>query len=243
KIEAGEITLARDDFSMDRLVSHIAELHRASAQAKSLTFRWSIAPEAEGHYAGDTVRITQVLSNLLSNAVKFTEAGEVVLDVIAFGDEIRFQVSDSGIGFDEETGQRLFRRFEQADASIRRRFGGTGLGLAISRSLVELMGGRIVVQSTPGRGSSFSVYVPLERLEGGGSDEAVDQTPALDIAGCRVLVAEDHPTNQKVVEQILESVGVTPTSVESRHQAIDLLKTERFDVVLMDMQMPELDGL
>jgi signal transduction histidine kinase/CheY-like chemotaxis protein len=243
KIEAGEIALARDDFSMERLVSHIAELHRASAQAKSLTFRWSIAPEAEGHFAGDTVRITQVLSNLLSNAVKFTEAGEVVLDVIAFGDEIRFQVSDSGIGFDEETGQRLFRRFEQADASIRRRFGGTGLGLAISRSLIELMGGRIVVQSKPGQGSTFSVYMPLERLEDVAVAEDEGEAQNFDIAGARVLVAEDHPTNQKVVELILESVGVIPVIVENGQLALDLLKQERFDVVLMDMQMPELDGL
>jgi signal transduction histidine kinase/AmiR/NasT family two-component response regulator len=243
KIEAGEITLARDDFSMERLVGHIAELHRASALSKGLDFRWTVAPDAIGHYAGDTVRLTQVLSNLLSNAVKFTEAGEVVLEVIAFGDEVRFQVSDSGIGFDEETGARLFRRFEQADASIRRRFGGTGLGLAISRSLVELMGGRIVVQSTPGQGSVFAVYVPLERLADGESVEGAEVGPELDIVGCRVLVAEDHPTNQKVVELILESVGVIPTIVDNGRLALDLLKTERFDVVLMDMQMPELDGL
>jgi signal transduction histidine kinase/ActR/RegA family two-component response regulator len=244
KIEAGEITLARDEFSMDRLVGGIAELHRASAHAKSLAFRWSVAPEAEGRYAGDTVRMTQVLSNLLSNAVKFTETGEVVLEVIVTeSGETRFQVSDTGIGFDEETGARLFRRFEQADASIRRRFGGTGLGLAISRSLVELMGGRIEVSSVPGQGSTFSVYVPLEPLHGEVGDEVAAPAPALDIAGCRVLVAEDHPTNQKVVELILESVGVTPTIVENGQLAIDLLKAERFDVVLMDMQMPELDGL
>nr|MEA2798722.1 hypothetical protein [Phenylobacterium sp.] len=243
KIEAGEITLARDEFVMDRLVGGIAELHRASAQSKGLAFRWSVAPEAAGRFAGDTVRMTQVLSNLLSNAVKFTESGEVALEVILFGDEIRFQVADSGIGFDEETGARLFRRFEQADASIRRRFGGTGLGLAISRSLVELMGGRIVVQSTPGQGSTFSVYVPLERLKGEASEESDEHVQHFDIAGCRVLVAEDHPTNQKVVELILESVGVIPTIVENGQLALELLKTERFDVVLMDMQMPELDGL
>ena len=243
KIEAGEVAFARDEFGMDRLVGHIAELHRASALAKGLDFQWSVTPEAEGRYAGDTVRITQVLSNLLSNAVKFTEAGQVRLSVCAEGDEIRFRVADTGIGFDAETGARLFRRFEQADASIRRRFGGTGLGLAISRSLVELMGGRIEVASTPGQGSTFSVHIPLERLEGAGEDEACDAGAPIDIAGCRVLVAEDHPTNQKVVELILESVGVTPTIVENGQLALDLLKTERFDVVLMDMQMPELDGL
>ncbi|THD58568.1 ATP-binding protein [Phenylobacterium sp.] len=243
KIEAGEITLARDEFDMERLVGGIAELHRASAQGKGLDFRWSVAPEAAGRYAGDTVRITQVLSNLLSNAVKFTEAGQVSLDVIGFGDEVRFQVADTGIGFDAETGQRLFRRFEQADASIRRRFGGTGLGLAISRSLIELMGGRIVVKSTPGQGSVFSVYAPLERLAGEAAETEAEEAYDLDIAGCRVLVAEDHPTNQKVVELILESVGVSPVIIENGQLALDRLKAERFDVVLMDMQMPELDGL
>ena len=243
KNEAGEISLARDEFDMGKLLGHIAELHRASAEAKGLTFRWDVAPEAMGVYAGDTVRITQVLSNLLSNAVKFTEQGEVALDVIAFGDEIRFQVSDTGIGFDEATGQRLFRRFEQADASIRRRFGGTGLGLAISRSLVELMGGRIVVKSTPGHGSTFSVYAPLERLNRDTVATEDEYAEEMDIAGARVLVAEDHPTNQKVVELILESVGVSPVIVENGRLALDLLQSERFDVVLMDMQMPELDGL
>lgn len=244
KIEAGEITLARDEFSMDRLVGGIAELHRASAKSKGLAFRWSVAPDAEGRYAGDTVRLTQVLSNLLSNAVKFTESGGVALEVTGTEDgQIRFQVSDTGIGFDEETGARLFRRFEQADASIRRRFGGTGLGLAISRSLAELMGGRIEVTSVPCQGSTFAVSVPLERLEGEAVDESAAEAPDLDIAGRRVLVAEDHPTNQKVVELILESVGVVPTIVENGQLALDLLKAERFDVVLMDMQMPELDGL
>ncbi|MGZ6020907.1 MAG: ATP-binding protein, partial [Phenylobacterium sp.] len=243
KIEAGEIALSRDEFSMERLVGGIAELHRASAQTKGLAFRWAVAPEASGWFAGDTVRMTQVLSNLLSNAVKFTEAGEVRLDVTRDEDGIRFEVSDTGIGFDEETGARLFRRFEQADASIRRRFGGTGLGLAISRSLVELMGGRIEVTSKPGEGSTFVVRVPLETLEGEATHEASDEAQEIDIAGCRVLVAEDHPTNQKVVELILESVGVTPTIVENGQLALDALKAERCDVVLMDMQMPELDGL
>ena len=243
KIETGEVAFARDAFAMDRLVEHIAELHSASAHAKGLAFRWSVASDAEGHFTGDTVRLTQVLSNLLSNAVKFTPAGEVVLDVRAAGDEICFEVADSGIGFDEETGARLFRRFEQADVFIRRRFGGTGLGLAISRSLIDLMGGRIEVASVPGKGSTFSAYIPLERIEGGGADEIDERGQDIDIAGARVLVAEDHPTNQKVVELILETVGVTPVIVENGQMAIDLLKMERFDVVLMDMQMPELDGL
>jgi signal transduction histidine kinase/CheY-like chemotaxis protein len=243
KIEAGEIKLSRDEFSMSTLVSRIAELHRASAETKGLDFAWSVAPEADRRFAGDTVRLTQVLSNLLSNAVKFTEAGEVRLEVDAAGGTVGFTVADTGIGFDEEVRERLFRRFEQADASIRRRFGGTGLGLAISRSLVELMGGSIEVASEPGRGSTFSVQVPLERVEG--EAEEVDDNPfeAFDISGARVLLAEDHPTNQKVVQLVLDSVGIDPVIVENGALALEALHAERFDVVLMDMQMPELDGL
>jgi signal transduction histidine kinase/CheY-like chemotaxis protein len=243
KIEAGEIALAHDTFEMSRLVGHIAELHRASAEAKGLTFRWSIERAAEGRFGGDTVRLTQVLSNLLSNAVKFTEAGEVTLSVDRDAEGVCFRVCDTGIGFDDETKQRLFRRFEQADGSISRRFGGTGLGLAISRSLVELMGGRIEVSSTPGQGSTFAVHVPLAAGCGETADEAADEAAEVDISGARVLVAEDHPTNQKVVELILESVGVTPVIVENGLLALEALEAERFDVVLMDMQMPELDGL
>jgi len=243
KIEAGEIALAHDDFEMSRLVGHIAELHRASAEAKGLAFRWSIAPDAQGRFGGDTVRLTQVLSNLLSNAAKFTEAGEVALSVARDAEGVCFTVSDTGIGFDDETRQRLFRRFEQADGSISRRFGGTGLGLAISRSLVELMGGRIEVSSTPGQGSTFAVHVPLAEGQGEAADEADDEAAEIDISGARVLVAEDHPTNQKVVELILESVGVTPVIVENGRLALAALEAAPFDVVLMDMQMPELDGL
>ncbi len=243
KIEAGEIKLARDDFTMDRLVGGIAELHRASAEAKGLTFHWTVAPDAGGRFAGDTVRLTQVLSNLLSNAVKFTDEGSVSLDVTTDGEVTRFAVADSGIGFDDEVRARLFKRFEQADASIRRRFGGTGLGLAISRSLVELMDGTIDVESQPGEGAVFTVLIPLERLEGEAAVEGPALSQPLDIAGCRVLLAEDHPTNQKVVQLILDSVGVEPVIVENGLLALERLKAERFDVVLMDMQMPELDGL
>jgi CheY-like chemotaxis protein len=244
KIEAGEIKLSRDEFAMETLVGRIAELHRASAETKGLAFRWAVAPEANHRFAGDTVRLTQVLSNLLSNAVKFTEAGGVGLSVdLADDGAVRFSVSDTGIGFDEGVRVRLFRRFEQADASTTRRFGGTGLGLAISRSLVELMGGSVDVASTPGQGSTFTVLVPLEALAGDGAAEAEAEQEAIDIADARVLLAEDHPTNQKVVQLVLDSVGVEPVIVENGALALEALRAERFDVVLMDMQMPELDGL
>ncbi|WP_293675905.1 ATP-binding protein [uncultured Phenylobacterium sp.] len=243
KIEAGEIQLARDEFAMSTLVGRIAELHRASAEAKGLGFHWTIAPEVDRRFAGDTVRLTQVLSNLLSNAVKFTESGEVRLEVHKVGEATLFSVADTGIGFSEDVRARLFRRFEQADASIRRRFGGTGLGLAISRSLAELMGGMIDVVSEPGKGSTFSVLILLEALEGEAPAEAKDPYESFDIAGARVLLAEDHPTNQRVVQLVLGSVGVEPVVVENGALALEALRAERFDVVLMDMQMPVLDGL
>jgi signal transduction histidine kinase/CheY-like chemotaxis protein len=244
KIEAGEIQLAHETFQMKAVVGRIAELHRASAETKGLDFAWSVSPEALGAFMGDQVRLTQVLSNLLSNAVKFTDAGSVRLAVSGATDgRLCFQVSDSGIGFDDEVKARLFRRFEQADASIRRRFGGTGLGLAISRSLVELMGGAIDVDSRPGAGSTFTFVLPLDRAEAAPSAEVQAEEKGFDISGCRVLLAEDHPTNQKVVQLILQSVAVDPVIVENGALALELLKAERFDVVLMDMQMPELDGL
>jgi signal transduction histidine kinase/CheY-like chemotaxis protein len=242
KIEAGEVAFSADAFAMRSLVERIAELHRAAAEAKGLALEWSVDAAVDATFTGDPVRLTQVLSNLLSNAVKFTEAGLVTLSVDADAGQVRFVVQDTGIGFDDEVGARLFRRFEQADDSIRRRFGGTGLGLAISRSLVELMGGRVEVSSSPGRGSRFTVLLPLDRASRPAS-MAKDAAPSAEVQDLRVLLAEDHPTNQKVVQLILQSVGIDPVIVENGRQALERLEHEAFDVVLMDMQMPELDGL
>ncbi len=243
KIEAGEIKLAHDSFDMQAIVRRIAELHRASAESKGLELSWSVAEDVRGGFVGDQVRLTQVLSNLLSNAVKFTLAGTIRLAVSAEEGQVRFSVTDTGIGFDDEVKARLFRRFEQADASIRRRFGGTGLGLAISRSLVELMGGVIRVDSTPGVGSVFSFVLPLEAAQAVDAAAPVEAQAGYDLSGCRILLAEDHPTNQKVVQLILQSVNVEPEIVENGQLAIERLRAGRYDVVLMDMQMPELDGL
>ena len=243
KIEAGEIQLSHETFDMQAIVRRIAELHRASAESKGLELGWTVSEAARGAFVGDQVRLTQVLSNLLSNAVKFTHAGAVRLAVTEEGGQVRFAVTDTGIGFDDAVKARLFGRFQQADGSITRRFGGTGLGLAISRSLVELMGGAISVESTPGVGSVFTFRLPLETAQAVAATEAVEAEQGFDLSGCRILLAEDHPTNQKVVQLILQSVNVEPEIVENGQLALDRLKAERFDVVLMDMQMPELDGL
>ena len=248
KIEAGEMRLEVGEIDAGVTIARIAELHAAAAESKGLTMRWDLDPAAAGVWRADGVRITQILSNLLSNAVKFTERGKVTLSVSRGPEGLVFKVTDSGIGFDAETGQRLFRRFEQADASITRRFGGTGLGLAICQSLTHLMGGEITAESEPGKGSTFIVALPLERLRDAGEDlgaagRATQAEGEAQVGGVSVLLAEDHPTNQRVVRLILEACGAHIDIVETGKAALDRLAEQTYDVVLMDMQMPEMDGL
>jgi CheY-like chemotaxis protein len=189
-----------------------------------------------------------VFGNLLGNAVKFTQAGAVRARVTAEDDAgggpalVVLEVEDTGIGFDEAGGDKLFERFIQADGAITRRFGGTGLGLSICKSLVEMMGGRIEARSAPGRGSRFRVVLPLERASVEARPEGPAEPFALD-RPLRVLLAEDHPVNQKVVQYILEPLGAQLTIVGDGAQALAVLETVRFDLVLMDMQMPVMDGL
>jgi len=246
KIEAGEIRLAEEPFDLADVVGRIAELHRASAEAKGLTLSWSLTDAAAGGYLGDPIRLTQVLSNLLSNAVKFTAEGSVTLTADRRDGDLILTVTDTGIGFDDEVRRRLFRRFEQADSSIRRRFGGAGLGLAISRSLMELMGGTVTAASVPGKGSTFTATAPLARADlapraASSAGDGADDDLSLD--GVRILLAEDHPTNQKVVELILRPFGVVLDIVDNGARALERLEAAPYDLVLMDMQMPELDGL
>lgn len=243
KIEAGEFQLAPEPFDLTRLVQGMAELHAAAAQAKALTFRWSVAPEAAGTYEGDAGRISQILSNLLANAVKFTDAGEVALDVDSVEAGVRFVVRDTGVGFDAAVRERLFKRFVQADQSITRQYGGTGLGLSICATLTEKMGGRITADGAPGRGSRFEVVLPLPRCAALPADADAEAGESVSLEGLRVLVAEDHPTNRKVVEIVLEPFGVDMTLVADGEAALAALDERPFDAVLMDMQMPIMDGL
>jgi CheY-like chemotaxis protein len=225
-----------------QLVGGVAELHRATAEAKSLQFRWSIEPGVAGSYLGDSGRISQILNNLLANAVKFTDMGEVVLGVERAGDGLAFTVTDTGVGFDDSVRERLFKRFVQADQSITRQFGGTGLGLSICAALAEMMGGRIDARAVLGRGAMFRVDLPLPRVHAV-EDEAFDDEEEISLEGLRVLVAEDHPTNRKVVEIILQPFDVNLTMVEDGQAALDAFTPGAFDAILMDMQMPVMDGL
>jgi PAS domain S-box-containing protein len=250
KIEAGNFQLQVAPFDLRQEIDAAAELMRARADEKGLGFHLAYTEAARGVFEGDAVRLRQIVSNLASNAVKFSHTGTVEITVDAAAPardgeptQLRIDVTDTGIGFDAETADRLFGRFVQADGSISRQFGGTGLGLAICRSLTELMGGRIDARSEPGAGSTFTVELPLRpavRAEPRAGGEAA---PADDLGKVRILLAEDHPTNQRVVQLILEPAGVELTIVGDGRAAVDIFTAGRFDMILMDMQMPVMDGL
>jgi PAS domain S-box-containing protein len=246
KIEAGQLQVELRPFDLALAMGAVLETHRVPAEEKGLRFEAEVS--AQGLFVGDSVRLGQVLGNLLGNAVKFTEAGAVRARVAAeeAGEGgatlVTLEVEDTGVGFDEAHGEALFGRFTQADATITRRFGGTGLGLSISRSLVEMMGGRIEARSASGRGSTFRVLLPMQRATAEAAAEGPLSPFTLD-QPLRVLLAEDHPVNQKVVQHILEPLGAQLTVVKDGAQALAELARVRFDLVLMDMQMPVMDGL
>jgi PAS domain S-box-containing protein len=250
RIEAGKIDLRPEPFDLAGSVNACAAIFDTTARAKGLDLVVDIDPDAISNYLGDAPRIRQILSNLLSNAVKFTTRGQVRLRVAAERGEtsswLTFEVSDTGIGFDAETRDRLFSRFEQADGSITRRFGGTGLGLSISRALAEAMDGTLKADATPGEGARFTFQLALPRCAGDldiWSEPEVEPEPAVDARALRVLVAEDHATNRRVIELILESTGVELLCVENGAEAVVATELETFDLILMDMQMPVMDGL
>jgi PAS domain S-box-containing protein len=254
KIEAGRLELEAQPFDLRPQLDGVLDLFRDRAEAKGLGFTVAYGTGAEGWFRGDVVRIKQVLGNLVSNAIKFTAQGEVrvaidVRDPGGGGAALTLHVRDTGVGFDEAFARRLFQRFSQADGSISRRFGGTGLGLSICQALVEMMGGEISGASAPGRGSEFEVRLPLPRHEGVALDEPAGPPGELELhramggGPLRVLLAEDHVINQRVVELILGPIGASLTKVENGAQAVQAYRTEEFSLVLMDMQMPVMDGL
>jgi len=243
RVESHQITIEVAPFHLGELARATAALARLRADEKGVQVDVRLDAQVDRVMAGDMVRVRQVLTNLLSNAVKFTAAGRVRLTVSRTdAGPVRFVVKDTGVGFDQDAKERVFGRFQQADDTITRRFGGSGLGLAISRELVGLMGGALDCDSTPGVGSSFWFEIPLE------PGEAADARPGPRSAGAqsanlpRVLVADDHPTNRKVVELMLEGHAQV-VSVENGEQAVSAFKSGAFDLVLMDMQMPVMDGL
>jgi CheY-like chemotaxis protein len=249
RIEAGRFEIERQPFDLAQLLREVSALFEPEAQDKGIAFEVRVDEACRGAFVGDAARLRQILTNLLSNAVKFTAKGYVRLHAQAGpGGRMKFAVEDTGIGFDPAATLRLFERFQQADGSITRRYGGSGLGLAISKSLAEYMGGLLEAYSQPGCGAVFTLSLDLPRVDQGAGDgpapapqpAAPDVSPA---GGLRVLLAEDHPTNRKVVELILGSAGVELVSVENGALALEAARAERFDLILMDMQKPVMDGL
>jgi signal transduction histidine kinase/ActR/RegA family two-component response regulator len=245
KIETGKITLEPVEFSLERLVDDAFATFRALADRKGLNYSRVIAADVAGLYLGDEGRIRQVLNNLISNAMKFTDIGSVSIEVSRRGERVVFTVTDTGIGISPEHQARLFERFSQADSSTTRRFGGTGLGLAICRHFATLMSGDITVASTTGVGSCFTFSIPLPRIDAlrpavGVSPSAEPSvTPRPDL---RILAAEDNRVNQQVLAAILDPGGAELTLVANGREAVDAALGQSFDVILMDVLMPEMDG-
>ena len=245
RIESGRLELKPEPFDLAACLRSAAALFRPGAQKKGLAFDLAIDATVFGAFVGDAVRLRQILCNLLSNAVKFTAHGRISLEAATTADgRLSVTVTDTGIGFGPDVTARLFQRFEQADGSITRRFGGTGLGLAISRALAEAMGGVLEAWSEPGAGSRFTLTVALERWD----DALAEKTQPVaaiqaDARAPRVLLAEDHAINRKVVELLFSGSGVELIIVENGAEAVDAAATSAFDLILMDMQMPVMDGL
>jgi signal transduction histidine kinase/CheY-like chemotaxis protein len=244
RVEAGQLTIEKAPFHAGDLVRAVAALCRLRADEKGLALTAEIAPELERWYLGDAVRVRQILTNFTSNAVKFTQKGQVTIrGELAEPGRLRFTVIDSGVGFGPEVKARLFTRFQQADGSITRRFGGSGLGLAISRQLAALMSGVVDCESAPGLGSSFWFEAPFAKAAAPQAMVEAEEAAAAGASALRVLVADDHATNQLVVRMMLEPFGIDCVVVDDGKQAVEALRSGRFDAVLMDMQMPVMDGL
>ncbi|TXK17260.1 ATP-binding protein [Homoserinibacter sp. GY 40078] len=251
KIDAGAIQLEHQRFDLVRLVEGSVTILSFAAESKNLPLQVDYGPGLPVSVLGDATRVRQVLVNLLTNAVKFTDHGEVRLRVARGGepDSIRFEVSDSGIGIDPEQVARLFEPFTQADESTTRVYGGTGLGLSICQSLVEMMGGRIEVASVPGVGSRFWFEVALPAADTGAdpvtspSDPDTRSHSPHTVRELKVLVAEDNPTLQLLSTRLVAKLGHRVSMVENGAAAVEASRRERFDVILMDMFMPVMDGL
>ncbi len=244
KIESGQITIEPAPFHLADVVRETAALWRPMAEEKGVSLMIGIGPEAERLVQGDVVRIRQILTNLVSNALKFTAAGEVRLNIEDGADEnVRFTVTDTGVGFEPDQRERIFGRFHQADGSITRRFGGTGLGLTISRDLADLMGGDLDCVSQPGVGSRFWFEIPLPTVDAGQSGEVPVPHNEESTVPLRILLADDHPANRKVVEILLAGTGADLVGVVDGSEALEAFRAGGFDLVLMDMQMPVMDGL
>ena len=247
--EAGALELVEETFDLDEAIRAVTEGAEPACRAKDLSFSWSLDADAKVAVTADRARLEQVLGHLLGNALKFTAQGGVTLTVTRQDDGFRFTVRDTGIGFDPDSAQQLFQPFQQADGSITRKHGGAGVGLTISRQVARAMGGELSATAVPGEGAIFTLDLPL-RIAGklpaslaAGHPRDVLAPEGDDAPGLAVLVADDHETNRTVIRLILQRLGAAVVCVEDGRQAVSAFAAGAFDVVLMDLQMPVMDGL
>lgn len=248
KIEAGKVTAEKLPFDMDPLLQEVEKLFMPVAEEKNLNFILDIRSGFPDRLLGDAPKLRQVLINLLSNAVKFTVEGSVTLGVESVNKshgqtDLRFEVIDTGIGIEESRLESIFESFNQADNSITREFGGTGLGLAITDRLVDLMGGRITVQSQAGYGTSFEVLIAFDLCDEKMGKEKINKNRKKEAQNGKVLLVEDNRINQLVALKFLEHLGFEVDSAVNGQEAVEMAKASEYDVVLMDIQMPIMDGI
>jgi CheY-like chemotaxis protein/nitrogen-specific signal transduction histidine kinase len=250
KIEAGMIQLEETNFSLRSLIGSIAAMLDEKIKEKKLYLTTEIKETVPDIITGDAVRLTQILVNLLGNALKFTEVGGVklIVDVVHVDKDkvnLKFNIIDTGIGIAKEKQESIFERFQQAEAETSRRFGGTGLGLSIVKQLVELQGGTLSLESKPGKGSEFIIQMEykLPDEEKMLSDAlAAAEMNTVSLNEVKVLIAEDNPMNQQLIKHLMKNWVIDHTIVNNGAEAVEALKKENFNIVLMDIQMPEMDG-
>ena len=249
KIEAGRLTVERLPVSVSGVVTEVVDLMQVRARAKGISLTSEIGPQTDEIIQSDPVRLRQILMNLVGNAVKFTQAGAVSVRVHASDGRLHFRVRDTGIGMTPEQMARLFKPFEQGDASMSRLFGGTGLGLRISQRLANLLDGSINVESTPGGGSTFSLSLPASAEPAGLAPESPRPDSAVDLHAVSILLVEDGPDNQRLLERILSRAGARVTLAANGIEGIAALRLDAgpsnaasFDLIISDIQMPQMDG-
>ena len=249
KIEAGRLTLEENPFNLNDMLSEVVALNRPRTESKGLTLEFEVDGNLPTWLRGDAFRLRQILLNLLDNAIKFTEKGKIRLEVdcpsVASTGLYRFRVKDTGIGIASQSLPHIFESFSQANGAISRQYGGTGLGLAICQQLSQLMGGKLTVSSQIGQGSQFELSLPLSTASHSitaPADAPPQQAPGHFLSG-HVLVAEDNPINQKLTRYLLENLGLCVSIAEDGRQAYEAIRQSEVDLVLMDCQMPDWDGL
>ena len=248
KIEAGKLEVRPAEFDLEHLAKGVVATFSESAAANSLEWTYILPEPLRGTWYGDGQRLRQILTNMMSNALKFTEKGGVTLRISPTAAGLSFEVQDTGIGISAEQLSKLFNKFSQVDASDTRRFGGTGLGLVICRELAQLMGGTIEVHSTYGEGSTFTLLLPLTKVRGVGLPVHTAASSARDASASvggtlQILAAEDNAVNQKVLAALLAGADVELTLVGNGREAVTAWRDGRFDLILMDVQMPVMGGV